>query len=191
MSKWSKNYWANVRDRDTSMLLDRVIAQVCTVCNVTQSGAIEILLREAALAFAENPDYSNDSLDRFIKLQARYQEAQERIALRDLLSVIYEQLGIDGLRDLEDEIGMDVASMVELAESKSRHSKYATYQSWIASALDDGRAHEIQSLVEQAIAQGVLPKKKSPEWNKCYNLFKVAGSKLGVSGGKRGYWQAG
>ena len=192
MSKWSRNFTANVRDRDVSMLLDLIIARLRTVNNVSTAEAVGIILRVGAEQLKERPEFESDGLGKYELLTEKYRAAQERIELRAMLSLIYDQFGLDGLTDLESTLEMSTAEMIELIDRQVRKghvSRFSVYKQFITDALSDGEPHAMSEIVQEAIVQSILPNRASDNWGNEYQLFKVAANRLGATGGKRGMWQ--
>ena len=190
-SKWSRNYAATIRDRGLCMMLDGIISSLRTVNNVSTSGAVAILLQVGAEVLSEKPEYKTNGLGQMVEYQKVVREARDRELLIKQAREIWDQLGYDGLERAADALGKTADDLLHLISEKSQSapSEFAKCKAWVLSMLRDGHEHKLDDLIVSAQMEGILPDRDDPRFDARYHQFKCAGNVLGVSGGRRGYWQ--
>ena len=150
-----------------------------------------ILLSQAVEIVSSQPEFSIDDMRKYARLYEMQKRVRERQSLRASLKEIYAEFGLDGLGELCDDVGMQVDEMLQLIHKQDKpKSDYAKMSDWIESFLSDGKAARASDVANAAVSDGILPERVSNDFDKQHRLFKVAACNLGVSGGKRGYWQA-
>jgi hypothetical protein len=108
----------------------------------------------------------------------------------------YQTLGPLGILDLAEQLGIEeestrrvLAACRAAAVPGRTMAPSQAYRLWILSYLQDGKSVPHEQVIQDAIEQGVIPSKEDGEHAEALNIFRKVACTIGVSGGRRGWWQ--
>lgn len=197
--QWFRTY-AVFYKSDPAMIesLEELIAELQNRRSISRSDAVKTIFDAGVEALAKDPEFGNPSLImsmsegrllHAISLEAKRQEERAQAL---------QFLGPLGILEVAGRLGIDEESAMQVLESCKRAAGQSgplptshAYKLWIMEHLKDGEAHRYQEVVSAAEEDGLLPRQgdNEKEHERALSLLKNVASGMGVSGGKRGWWQ--
>lgn len=183
-SSW--RFYGLSKDDNKTQRLRKGIGVIIHRSGCAESEAVTTMMEYGLYYMAEN-DLVDESEKEEIATYKMLSKAMSDIARDQTMRKVVRYFGPEEIKKRLADNGVE-RTLEEIAKTDKK-SDVDKVPDWIMELLSDGVPHSVGEIVSTAIADGILPPGDDVDFQSAHNSFKIVACRMGVSGGKKGYWQ--